>query len=65
MSPDQLLAEPYRDSRWGLFQVLGDWPIRIITMAVWLIYIVGVVQQKYVRREKETIEAFTDSTKPA
>lgn len=63
MSPDQLLAEPYRDSRWGLFQVIGDWPARIIALFIWLIYIGGVVQQKYFR--KDTISHSSDSTQPA
>lgn len=53
--PDQLLAEPYRDSRWGLFQAVGDWPCRIIALAIWLIYVAGVVQQKYFRKEAESV----------
>lgn len=63
MSPDQLLAEPYRDSRWGLFQVVGDWPIRMIALLTWLIYVGGLVQQKYFR--KDTIAKSSDSTQPA
>jgi hypothetical protein len=63
MSPDQLLAEPYRDSRWGLFQVVGDWPIRMIALLTWLIYVGGLVQQKYFR--KDSIAKSSDSTQPA
>lgn len=63
MSPDQLLAEPYRDSRWGLFQTLSDWPIRCLALMTWLIYVGGLVQQKYFR--KETIAQTSDSTQPA
>jgi apolipoprotein N-acyltransferase len=63
MSPDQLLAEPYRDSRWGLFQVVGDWPIRMIALVTWLIYVGGLVQQKYFR--KDSIAKSSDSTQPA
>jgi apolipoprotein N-acyltransferase len=37
LEPDQILAEPYRDSRLGLFQVIGDWPIRIFAAITWIL----------------------------
>jgi apolipoprotein N-acyltransferase len=45
MVPDQLLAEPYRDGRWGLFQVVGDIPVRVITFIIWLLYILALVKR--------------------
>jgi apolipoprotein N-acyltransferase len=65
MTADQLLAEPSRDSRWGLFQTVRDWPVRIIALLIGLIYVIGVVQPKYFRKETETTSQFSDSTQPA
>ena len=32
LSRDVILATPYRDNRWGLFQAIGDWPARLIAL---------------------------------
>jgi apolipoprotein N-acyltransferase len=56
MTPDQILAEPYRDSRWGLFQTVGDWPIRICTLVTWLLFLAAWRRQPSQRREDTAIE---------
>lgn len=32
LSSDSIVAQPTLDSRWGLWQTLGDWPIRILAI---------------------------------
>jgi apolipoprotein N-acyltransferase len=39
LQPATVIAQPIRDNRWGLWQTLGDWPVRIlalVSIAVWL-----------------------------
>lgn len=41
-----ILAQPTRDSRWGLYQSLGDWPVRALAAIVVVLAAVGFVQRR-------------------
>ena len=39
MRPEAIIASPIADARWGLWQVIGDWPARLIAMGVFSLFV--------------------------
>jgi hypothetical protein len=52
MTPGTILAEPIPDGRLGLWQLIGDWPARMVCFIAFLPAVYGVLDR--FRRRKDS-----------
>jgi len=49
LKADFIIAEPYRDGRWGLWQSVGDWPIRWVALVCFSLWVWPVLGARFRR----------------
>jgi apolipoprotein N-acyltransferase len=49
LQPASVIAKPSRDNRWGLWQALGDWPIRILAILVTILWLGPALRNRFLK----------------